>query len=259
MGKKTDTGAAVQKAVTGALNALKASAMSGLNRFVYTSSSFAATQPKPGEIFTVTTESYNEEAVERASKPNPDGETVYSASKVAAERAILKWVKENKPPLVVNMSLNLYPELCETFLTILVLPNGNIGPIISTANQGYPTSARWVKALWDRDYESLHGTPPQHFVNVQDDARLHVIGLAHPAVQGERIFAITGPVSLHDIIKILRKLQPDEEWEDFPDKQKDLSIFEPAKRAEQLHKEAYGVGFIDLEESVKGNAADLIR
>lgn len=141
--------------------------------------------------------------------------------------------------------------------TISVLPNANIGPIISSANQGYPTSARWVKALWDMDYESLRGTPPQHFVNVQDDARLHVIGLIHPSVQGERIFAITGPVNLNDIIAILRKIQPEKEWKDFPDYEEDLSTFEPMYRAEQLHKEVYGEGFIDLEVSVRENAADL--
>ena len=109
------------------------------------------------------------------------------------------------------------------------------------------------------DYKSLRGTPPQHFVNVQDDARLHVIGLADPAVQGERIFAITGPVSLNDIIKILRKIQPQKEWEDFYDDEKDLSTFEPIHRAEQLHKQAYGRGFTNLENSVRGNAADLVE
>lgn len=139
-----------------------------------------------------------------------------------------------------------------------MLPNANIGPLISSSNQGYPTSARWVKALWDKDYESLLGTPPQHFVNVQDDARLHVIALSQPTVQNERIFAITGPVSLNDIIETLRKFKPESMWEDFPDHRRDLSTFEPAKRAEQLHIDAYGTGFISLEESVQGNAAEFL-
>jgi nucleoside-diphosphate-sugar epimerase len=124
-------------------------------------------------------------------------------------------------------------------------------------NQGYPTSARWVKALWDQDLESLHNTPPQHFVNVQDDARLHVIGLANPAVQNERIFPITGPVTINEITTLLRQLYPARQWEDIPDNGKDLSTFEPAKRAEQLHLKAYGMGFINLKDSVAGNAADL--
>ena len=107
MTHSTDPNIAIPRAVNGALNALKASAkVPGLKRFVFTSSSFAATQPKPGKKFTITAESYNDEAVERAWKPNADGETVYSASKVEAERAIFKWVKENKPSLIVNTGMN---------------------------------------------------------------------------------------------------------------------------------------------------------
>lgn len=111
----TDPNVAVPRAVNGALNALKASAkVPGLKRFIFTSSSFAATQPKPEKKFTITTESYNDEAVERARKPNADGETVYSASKVEAERAIFKWVKENKPSLIVNtgMKVSWYVHIC---------------------------------------------------------------------------------------------------------------------------------------------------
>lgn len=76
-----------------------------MKRFVYTSSSFAVTLPKPGKKFTVTADTFNDEAVERAWKPNPDGATVYSASKVEAERAISKWTKEHKPSLIVNTSM----------------------------------------------------------------------------------------------------------------------------------------------------------
>lgn len=141
----------------------------------------------------------------------------------------------------------------------IVLPNANIGPVISPANQGYPTSARWVKALWDSNYDSLKGTPAQYFINVQDDARLHVIALADPAVRNERIFAVTGPVNLNDIINILRKLHPQKKWEDYPDDGQDLSVFEARERAEQLHKDAYGQGFTGLETSVEGNAAGLMN
>ena len=117
MTHSTDPNIAVPRAVNGALNALKASAnVSGLKRFVFTSSSFAATQPKPGKKFMITAESYNDEAVERAWKPNADGETVYAASKVEAERAIFRWVKENKPSLIVNASMKT-SRLCAYLLT----------------------------------------------------------------------------------------------------------------------------------------------
>nr|XP_036581831.1 aldehyde reductase [Colletotrichum truncatum]KAF6790274.1 aldehyde reductase [Colletotrichum truncatum] len=93
---------AIPRAVEGVLNALKSSAQAGLKRFVFTSSSFAVTQPKPGKVFTLTKDSYNDEAVERVRQSTYDGETVYSASKVESERAISKWVKENNCSLVVN-------------------------------------------------------------------------------------------------------------------------------------------------------------
>ncbi|KAH6962400.1 aldehyde reductase [Ilyonectria sp. MPI-CAGE-AT-0026] len=238
-----DPNIAVPRAVNGVLNALEACAKGPLiRRFVYTSSSFAVTQPKPGVRFTVTTDTFNEEAVKRAWEANPDSATVYSCSKVEAERAITQWVAEHRPSFVVNT----------------VQPNANIGTVLSPASQGYPTSARWVKALWESDYESLKNNGPEHYVDVQDDARLHVIGLADPTVQDERLFAVAGPTSMPDIISILRKNFPHKRWEDFPDERRDLCIYEPTKRADELLRRSYGQGFRSLEQSVLDNTTGLV-
>lgn len=228
-----------------------------MRRFVYTSSSYAATLPKPGEEFTIAADAYNDEAAEQAWKPGADRHVVYAASKTAADRAVFQWAEEHKPSFVVNAGTDSELGLFRP-LMFLVLPNCNIGPLISAANQGYPTTARFVKGLWDGNYEALEGNPPEHFVNVQDVGRLHVIGLAHPDVRGERIFAATAPFNFNSIIEVLRKLRPEREWEYFPDDRKDLSNFEGVQRSEQLLREAYGVGFTGLEESVKGNAAELL-
>lgn len=101
-----DPAVAIPRAVNGALNAAKASAKAGLKRFVFTSSSFAVTQPKPGKVFTLTSESFNDEAVERVKTPGADGATVYSASKVEAERALSRWVEESQTSLVVNTGMS---------------------------------------------------------------------------------------------------------------------------------------------------------
>ena len=130
--------------------------------------------------------------------------------------------------------------------------------MISAKNQGYPTTARFVKALWEGDYESLKGNPPEHFVNVQDDARLHTIALTDPAVQGERIFAAAAPFNMNSIVAVLRKLYPQREFADYPEGGEDVSTFEGKDRAAELLKRAYGMGFATLEESVRGNAADLV-
>lgn len=40
---------------------------------------------------------------------------------------------------------------------------------------------------------------------------------------------------------------------------KDLSVFEPIQRAEKLMSEAYGISFVTLEESVRGDALELLN
>jgi nucleoside-diphosphate-sugar epimerase len=78
-----DAHAVIPRAVGGAISALSACAgEASMKRFVLTSSSFAVTQPKPGKRFTVTIETFNDETVERVKQPDPDGATVYSASKL---------------------------------------------------------------------------------------------------------------------------------------------------------------------------------
>ncbi|KAL2672920.1 hypothetical protein Neosp_013638 [[Neocosmospora] mangrovei] len=196
-----------------------------MKRFVYTSSSYAATFPSPNKKVVITTETFNDEAATRAKLPDPEGDIVYAASKVEAERQIMAWVKENKPDFVVNM--------------------------------GYPTSSRWVKALCG-DYDIDFKIPAQHFVNVQDDARLHCIALAHPSVEFERVFAVAGPLKSNAIIDILNRQFPQKGYKHVLDDEDDLAVFEPTRRAEELLAEVYGTGFSSLEESVLANAAELL-
>lgn len=64
-----------------------------------------------------------------------------------------------------------------------------------------------------------HSTgPPQWYTNVEDNAKLHIIALAHREIQNEQIFTTAGPVCLQDNIEILRKLNPDKSWEDRPER-----------------------------------------
>jgi nucleoside-diphosphate-sugar epimerase len=78
---------------------------------VFTSSSVAASFPKPNIEFSITEESFNEEALEIVKDPpHPRGLSIYAAVKTATEKAMWKWVKENDPHFVVNsiVSLSLY-------------------------------------------------------------------------------------------------------------------------------------------------------
>ena len=138
-----------------------------------------------------------------------------------------------------------------------MLPNANFGPLISAKNQGYRTTAGWVKAIYDSRYDAIASVPAQYYVNVQDNARLHVIALTDPEVQGERIFAFTAPFNCNDIVGILRKIRPNKHWDDVPNQGLDLSEVPAIRRAEELLRADYGVGLTGLEESVKANIEGL--
>ncbi|KAL1847265.1 hypothetical protein Daus18300_014000 [Diaporthe australafricana] len=246
MSNSSDSDLVIGNAVKGVLHALQAAKKEGkgMKRFVYTSSSTAAILPKPGEAFTVTAESWNDEAVEMAwaeKTGEKDAFVVYAASKTESEKAVWKWAREHEHEFVINT----------------VLPNANFGAILSPENQGYPSTARWTKAVLDADYQSIKHIPPQYYVNVQDTARLHVVALVNPLVRDERVFAFTGPFNFNDILGVLRKQYPDEKWDDVPDQMQDLSTIQPIKRAEWLLEEAYGFCFTGLEQSVKDNVAGL--
>ena len=93
----------VGDAVQGALSVLEsASKESTVKRFVFTSSSTAATLPKPGQKFTVYKDSWNDEAIKLAHEKNPDPFIVYAASKTQAEREVWNWAEKNKPSFIVN-------------------------------------------------------------------------------------------------------------------------------------------------------------
>ncbi|KAJ4183277.1 hypothetical protein NW755_009766 [Fusarium falciforme] len=116
-----------------------------------------------------------------------------------------------------------------------------------------------VKALCGANYDVDFKIPAQHFVNVQDDARLHCIALAHPSLESERIFAVAGPVKSNAIIDILRRQFPQKGYKHVLDDEDDLVVYESVQRAEELLVEVYGTGFASLEESVSANAAELVN
>lgn len=116
-----------------------------------------------------------------------------------------------------------------------------------------------MKQVFDGDLDQLRGVPPQYFVHVQDTAILHYVALANPDVQNERLFAFAAPFNLNDILGILRELYPDRKFaQDLPGLEKDLSVIEPARRAEKLLEEVKGSGWTSLKDSVQLNSKDLV-
>lgn len=134
--------------VKGAVNAASSAAkQASVKRFVYTSSSTAITAPKPNVEFTISTDDWNNEAIEAAWKPPPYEAgrewVTYGASKTLAEQEIWKFVKEQKPGFVLNS----------------VLPNANFGEILSDKQPA--STAGWIKMIYNGNTDAVKGVPPQ--------------------------------------------------------------------------------------------------
>ncbi|KIV91722.1 hypothetical protein PV10_06234 [Exophiala mesophila] len=236
-----DPNVAVPNVVNGVLNGLKAAANEpSIKRFVLTSSSTAATSPIPNKKFSVDEKTWNDDVVKEAWKPPYEGVQkkldVYTATKTESEKAAWKFMAENKPGFVLNA----------------VLPNANIGKVLSPENQGAPSTVGWVKALWDgwEGNEDLRENPPQYYVNVQDNAKVHVGALLCKDVSNERLFTWAHPYNWNDMLAILRKHYPQKKFiDDDPNIGRDLSQVSN-QRAEEILKRFSGSGWTSLEESI---------
>ncbi|KAK6849125.1 hypothetical protein PG995_012958 [Apiospora arundinis] len=232
--------------VAGTINALKAAASEpGVKRFVLTSSSTAALVPKPNRPCTVTTETWNEEAVTLAYRDPPyepeRGYSVYAASKTLSEKAAWEFMRENDPGFVLNA----------------VLPDINFGASLDLAHQGHASTSGVLVELFRGNTKPLVTKPPQYFVDVQDVALLHVASAIHPGVLSERVFAFAEPFNGDDILTILRRIYPDRSFPANFQSDKDLSDIVPRKRAEELLRDMGREGWTSLEESIRKNTADL--
>lgn len=139
----------------GTLNALKAAAKEPSVKRVVLTSSTAAASPQPNKEFVIDENTWNETAVKAAWAPPPyEGLQrrldVYSASKTQGEQGAWKFMKDESPGFVLNT----------------VLPNANMGHIVSVEHQGYPSTAGWIKALWNgwEGQEDIAFNPPQYYV-----------------------------------------------------------------------------------------------
>ncbi|KAG7410047.1 Aldehyde reductase 2 [Fusarium oxysporum f. sp. rapae] len=236
-----------------AVAAIKAAyAEPSVKRFVFTSSSAAAVNSNPdGTGVTVTEESWNEAAVEKAWADPPYTPErrgpVYAASKVQAEQAIWKYHKEHrseKPDFVVNT----------------VLPNFNWGRSIDPVNQGYPSSSHLPVLLFKGQVTPFHAViKPQYYIDVDDTGRLHVAAAIFDHVKDQRIFGLAGRFNWDAILDILRKNFPNKTFPENFSGGEDPNEIEPRDKAEQLLKDLGRPGWTSLEESVLANVEDVAK
>ncbi|CAO2647881.1 Nn.00g088030.m01.CDS01 [Neocucurbitaria sp. VM-36] len=238
LGGFSDPDAAIALGVNSALNALQACAKTpSVKRFVFTSSAIAATLPKPNVEFSINTNSYNEEAVEIVKKePTKKGLFIYAAMKTETEKAIWKWMQENKPGFVLNT----------------VLPDANFGRVLVPAHQGFPSTIAWAHAAWTGEELEGHAKfiAPQWFISPVDTAFLHVSALIHSDIDSERLFGFAETWNFNQLLAIFRKLYPQKTFpEDIDDYGVDrMSV--PNKRAEEVLGWVKGAGWDGLEDSL---------
>ncbi|KAJ4328690.1 hypothetical protein N0V84_000881 [Fusarium piperis] len=230
--------------IAGAVNALKAAyAEPSVKRFVYTSSSSATVIADPSQPgINVTEETWNENAIKQAWADPPytmeRADATYGASKAQAEQEVWKYYKEHRderPDLVVNT----------------VLPNLIFGRSIDPVNQGYPSSSALPALLFNGMVTPAHQLIiPQYYVDVDDTGRLHVAAGILDNVKGQRIFAYAGRFNWDEVLKILRKSEPNKAFPDNFSGGRDANEYEARPKAEQLLRDLGRPGWATLEETI---------
>jgi nucleoside-diphosphate-sugar epimerase len=231
---------AIPKSVRSMLSAMEAAAnRPSVQRFVLTSSAWAASAPKPDIEFSIDERTWNDEAVKAALSPGEkSGMVVFMAGKTEAERACWKFIEERKPQFVFNT----------------VLPDTVFGEVLEPSKQGIPSTAGFIKLLFDgENLDFLKPIQPQWFVDVVDTARLHIAALLSKEIANERLFAYAEPWNWNDILRILRARFPEKHFAADMDLGRDLCKV-ANKRAEDLLRSEFGQsGWVSLEESVGRN------
>lgn len=192
----------VKEEVVGFHSLLDAANKSGtVKSVVYTSSVWAAWDPKPGVPVTITDKTYNEDAIRIAGDTSlsaaEKGLKPFMAIKAEVEKALWDWVAKEKPAFRFNS----------------ILPDTVIGPILVPDKQSAST-AGFVRGLWNNEARSLaiiQHFAPQWFVDVRDTAKLYLAALTTPGVDGERLFGCAEKFSFPQIAKILKELYPEKQ------------------------------------------------
>lgn len=167
-----------------------------VKRFVFTSTFWAATFPAPGVTDTITNlDTWNETALQLAWAPPPYEADrimpVYCASKAEAEKAVWKFVKDEKLPWVVNS----------------VSPCVILGDIrVDKHLRSVPPQL--LEQLYLGNTAALEATPAMYYSHVTDVAVIHVAAALDPDVTGQRIQVLAGSFNWNDCLNVLRRAYP---------------------------------------------------
>ncbi|PCH44304.1 NAD(P)-binding protein [Wolfiporia cocos MD-104 SS10] len=187
----------VEEAAESNLVILRAAAREpSVQRVVFTSSSMAVIRTPSFVDRPLTHNDWNNEEAERFLTASDEEKkewdwyiTRYCAMKVLSEKAAWRWVEEQNPQ----------------FDIVSILPDDNFGPVLPGSNRA---TAGWVYNLLHNDGSIMHDISPQWFIDVRDDARLHILAFSIASLGGRRIWAVAEPFGWNQILSILRKEFP---------------------------------------------------
>lgn len=117
----------------------------------------------------------------------------------------------------------------------------------------------FVRNIFKGDNSVMQLTPPQHFIDVRDNARLHVAALLDSSVQNERVFAFAHEFNWTDVLSILHKLRPTYQLPDpIKDEGRDYTEIVQKARSLELLRSFFGqTEWTGIEESLAAGIEDI--
>ncbi|KAJ3545236.1 hypothetical protein NM208_g2616 [Fusarium decemcellulare] len=122
---------------------------------------------------------------------------IYCAGKAEAEKAVWKFVKDEKLPWVVN----------------------SVSPCVILGGMSVDKHLRSVPPqLFEQLYlgstAALQQSPAMYYSHVTDVALIHIAAMLDPDVKGRRIQVLAGSFNWNDCLDILRKAYPNRKFVD---------------------------------------------
>ncbi|KAF2679911.1 NAD(P)-binding protein [Lentithecium fluviatile CBS 122367] len=235
----------VQETVDANINVLEAVRNANGNgeqvkRVVLTSSSWAVCYPQPNIEKELTPDTCDTFAESPDLPKEYRGLMTYVVSKKRSEQESWKWWEEHRRDC--------------GFVLNTVMPSTCMGPVLDPENQAYPSTAEFVRSLYEGKNMELFGwLEPQWYVDVRDAARLHVAGTVLAGVEGDRIYGFAETWAWLGVAGVIEREMGCKMPIQLKDKRKDLTT--PVTRdLNEGHLKQLGLnGWIPFEESVGDN------
>ncbi|KAH6855510.1 putative aldehyde reductase 2 [Chaetomium sp. MPI-CAGE-AT-0009] len=211
---------------------------------VFTSSAVAASSLTPGiDNGIIGLNSWNDAVLEAAWAPPPYGMSHaianYPASKLAAEKEVWKFVKNNHLHFNVNV----------------VSPAGLTGEPLNKKHIEGP--ANWVAHAYRGNKTAMDPFQASFYGDVKDLALIHVAAVLDPEVKGARLQSWGHSTHWNEVLSVLRRLRPLKRFvDDYPDPHH-LKVSVDQTEAVRLLKKWSNQpdknGWTSLEDSIREN------